>query len=75
MASSEETRLVMYNNDMNTEVTIEGAERALDAGEWLNKQKINYHIDWPNWPQDDIPKYNFKFLDSIDAVFFKLKWQ
>lgn len=75
MGSSEEKRLVMYNTDMNTEVTIEGAERALDAGEWLNKQKINYQIEWPNWSQDDTPKYNFKFSNTMDAVFFKLKWR
>lgn len=56
-----------------TTITIKGADRAISAGEWLNKQHIEYEIDMMPWASSD-PQYHFKFNHKQDAVLFSLKW-
>jgi hypothetical protein len=57
-----------------TTVTIEGADRAIDAGEWLNKHRINYQIEMDNWLSDP-PRYQFTFTDRKHATHFALRWR
>ena len=57
-----------------TTITIEGADRALDAGTWLLIHNIDYEIDMdlglgPN------PRYRFRFRNPKDASHFALKWR
>jgi len=57
-----------------TTVTIEGADRAIDAGEWLNTQRIDYQIEMDNWLSDP-PRYQFTFADNKNAAHFALRWR
>lgn len=57
-----------------TTVTIEGADRAIDAGEWLNTQRIDYQIEMDNWLLDP-PRYQFTFTDRKHATHFALRWR
>jgi hypothetical protein len=57
-----------------TTVTIEGADRAIDAGEWLNRQRIDYQIGMDNWLSDP-PRYQFTFADNKNAAHFALRWR
>ena len=62
------TKSVQYS------MTVEGADRAIDAGEWLNKQRIDYKIEMEPWTTNE-PRYHFKFVDNKDATHFALKWR
>ena len=55
-------------------ITIEGAERAMSAGEWCNKH-IGSKWEIGMQPFATVPKYVFKFKNSIDASFFALRWR
>lgn len=57
-----------------TTITIEGAERALDAGAWLERQRIKYELFGIGMLSSD-PKYQFKFHNPKDASHFALKWR
>ena len=57
-----------------TTITIEGAERALDAGTWLEPQRIKYELFGIGILSSD-PRYHFKFYNSKDASHFALKWR
>lgn len=57
-----------------TTVTIEGADRAIDASEWLNTQHIDYQIGMDNWLSDP-PQYQFTFTDCKHATHFALRWR
>ena len=57
-----------------TTITVEGADRAIDAGEWLNKQKINFEIELASWTAIP-PRYHFTFIDNKDATYFALRWR
>jgi hypothetical protein len=57
-----------------TTVTIEGADRAINAGEWLNTQRIDYKIEMEPWATNE-PRYHFKFVDNKDATHFALRWR
>jgi len=57
-----------------TTITIEGAERALDAGAWLERQRIKYELFGIGVLSSD-PKYQFKFHNTKDATHFALKWR
>jgi hypothetical protein len=57
-----------------TTITVEGADRASDAGEWLNEQRIDYKIEMAAWTNYN-PRYHFTFADSKDATYFALRWR
>ena len=57
-----------------TFVTIEGADRALEAGTWLLTQNIDYKIDLDSGLAPN-PRYLFEFSDPKDASHFALKWR
>jgi hypothetical protein len=57
-----------------TTITVDGADRAIDAGEWLNERKINYEIFGIGVLSSE-PKYQFKFANSKDATHFALRWR
>jgi len=57
-----------------TTITVEGADRAIDAGEWLNTQRIDYKIEMEPWTTNE-PRYHFKFVDYKDATLFALRWR
>ena len=57
-----------------TTVTLEGADRAMDAGEWLNANSMNYEINMEPWTTNN-PIYHFKFFNENDASYFALKWR
>lgn len=55
-------------------VTIEGAEQAIRAGTWAEKNiKSKWDIDLVE-PFGKITKYAFKFSDPKEATIFALKW-
>ena len=58
-----------------TTITVEGANRALDAGEWLNKQKIKFELFGFGVISSSNPKYHFKFPNPQDATYFALQWR
>jgi len=57
-----------------TTITIEGAERALDAGAWLAKHCIDYEL-FSIGVLSPNPRYRFRFLNPKDASHFALKWR
>ena len=57
-----------------TTIIIEGAEQALDAGAWLEQQRIKYELFGIGILSSD-PRYHFKFYNSKDASHFALKWR
>jgi hypothetical protein len=59
--------------DCMTVVTIEGADRALDAGTWLLIHNIDYEIDLDSGLAPT-PRYCFRFSNPEEAIHFKLKW-
>ena len=59
---------------MNT-ITVEGADRALDAGAWLNEQNINYKLTGTGVVSSDRPRYHFVFVNATDATHFALRWR
>ena len=56
-----------------TSVTIEGANRALDAGTWLWIENIDYEIDLDSGLGPN-PRYRFRFSTPEEATHFALKW-
>ena len=58
-----------------TTIIIEGAEQALDAGAWLEQQRIDYKLLGSATLFSDNPKYHFKFYNSKDASHFALRWR
>ena len=58
-----------------TTITVEGVNRALAAGDWLNKQKINFELFGFGVVSSNNPKYHFKFSNSQDATHFALRWR
>lgn len=58
-----------------TTITVEGVERACAAGEWLNKQNINYELTGTGVISSGSPKYHFMFSNTKDATHFALKWR
>ena len=58
-----------------TTITIEGAEQALDAGAWLEQQRIDYKLLGSATLFSDNPKYYFKFNNTKDASHFALRWR
>jgi hypothetical protein len=57
-----------------TTITIQGADRALEAGVWLNKNKINYEIAMEPYILS-VPIYHFRFFNPGDASHFALRWR
>lgn len=56
-----------------TSITINGANKALEAGAWCRRQfGTDWEIDLP--PISGNPRYTFKFKNYLDASFFALKW-
>ena len=58
-----------------TTIIIEGAEQALDAGAWLEQQRIDYKLLGGATLFSDDPKYYFKFNNTKDASHFALRWR
>jgi hypothetical protein len=56
-----------------TTVTIEGAEQALQAGQWLNAQHMSFDLELEIWLSDS-PRYHFKFHNAETATYFALQW-
>jgi hypothetical protein len=59
---------------MNT-ITVEGVDRAIDAGMWLNEQQIEFELTGTGLVSSSTPKYHFKFDDPKDASHFALIWR
>ena len=57
-----------------TSVTINGADRAVDAGIWLDEQCISYEIFGIEVLSSN-PRYQFCFVNSRDATHFALRWR
>jgi len=58
-----------------TTITVEGSDRAIDAGIWLNEQRIDYQIDMEQvWTKSE-PRYQFQFFSTKDATHFALRWR
>lgn len=54
-------------------ITIEGADKAMDAGHWCKNQfGVNWNLDMQ--PFADVPKYIFRFRNENDASHFALRW-
>ena len=58
-----------------TTITVEGADRAIDAGIWLNERCIDYQIDMEQVWTKTKPRYQFQFSNTKDATHFALKWR
>jgi hypothetical protein len=57
-----------------TTITVEGVDRAIDAGAWLEEQCIKYELFGIGLLSSD-PKYQFKFASAQDATHFALRWR
>jgi hypothetical protein len=57
-----------------TTITIDGADRALDAGTWLLINDIDYEIALDSGLGPN-PRYCFRFHNTKDATHFALRWQ